>query len=78
MSRIPVPFDFMAAVLRRGRRTSPAATEAGPLDHPALRRLGPRELADLTLPRPEAGPPGRDALAPGQSPLPEPHDRPCA
>ncbi|EYD78010.1 hypothetical protein Rumeso_00347 [Rubellimicrobium mesophilum DSM 19309] len=48
---IPV-LHFMTDALRR--RLGPAeAPAAEPLDHPALRRMSPRELADLPLPRPE-------------------------
>lgn len=38
---IPRPKNVKADVRFRG----------DPLDHPALRRLGPRELADLPVPR---------------------------
>jgi hypothetical protein len=75
MPQLFVPLDLMKAALRRGLGSSPEAADPEPLDHPALQRLGLRELADLPLPRPGAGPEAADALAPVQIPSPEPHER---
>lgn len=51
-TRIPV-LHFMTEALRR--RLSPGEAPApDPLDHPDLRRMSLRELADLPMPRPAA------------------------
>lgn len=57
---IPV-LHLMTDALRR--RLGSAGTPApDPLDHPALRRMSLRELADLPVPRPEG--PGSEDLRP--------------
>lgn len=42
----------MLDLLRRLFPPLPRPDPADPLDHPALRAMSPRELADLPLPRP--------------------------
>lgn len=44
---------FRAILLKKQARTYPEF-EGDPLDHPELRGLGPRELADLPMPRHKA------------------------
>jgi hypothetical protein len=48
---IPVLHLMTEALRRRLGQTEVPAPD--PLDHPALRRMSPRELADLPVPRPE-------------------------
>lgn len=40
--------------LNRKLRSGPDTIDAGPLDHPDIRRMSPRELADLPWPRADA------------------------
>lgn len=42
----------MRSLLRRRLATRTEASAPDPIDHPALRHLSPRELADLPFPRP--------------------------
>jgi hypothetical protein len=57
---IPV-LHLMTDALRR--HLGPSEVPApDPLDHPALRRMSPRELADLPVPRP--GAPGEGGACP--------------
>lgn len=50
---IPV-LHLMTEAVRR-RLSLPEVPAPDPLDHPALRRMSPRDLADLPVPRPWDG-----------------------
>ena len=79
MTRFLPVLNVVTLALRRrlGPADEPPAPE--PLDHPALRGLSPRELADLPLPRPAAGEARPDALGPDEPPPQETDDlRPAA
>lgn len=54
MLPIPSLLDLLARLLHPG--TPGGATSPDPVDHPAIRRMDMRELADLPLPKPTAGP----------------------
>ena len=59
---IPV-LHFMTDALRR-RLGSIEVPAPDPLDHPALRRMSVRDLADLPVPRPEGARIGDEATCP--------------
>lgn len=65
---IPV-LHLMTDALRRRLGPPTEAPAPDPLDHPALRRMSLRELADLPLPR--AVQPEVDALGPDEPRTPE-------
>lgn len=74
---LPV-LHLMTSALRRRLSIDGEAPAPDPLDHPALRGLGLREIADLPLPRP-AGETGADGLGSARTPSQEPDDlRPAA
>ena len=73
---LPV-LHLMTSALRR-HLDSDEVPVGDPGDHPALRRLPPRELADLPFPR-SAGQAGGDRLGEREPQTPEPDDlRPAA
>ena len=74
---LPV-LHLMTSALRRHLDPPDEVPAADPGDHPALRTLSPRDLADLPFPRP-AGQGGRDGLGGREPQEPEPDDlRPAA
>lgn len=70
---VPAP-DAVLSPFRRGDGPSADAPGADPGDHPALRALSPRELADLPFPRP-AGQAAGDGLGGPEPQTPDADDR---
>ena len=61
---IPVLYLMTSALRRRLGPTEAPAPD--PIDHPLLRRMSERELADLPFPRPSAG--SAEAVPQGTAP----------